>query len=179
MNYNIWGRLLSSTEESKKYATDIFDDTIQEYFKKGRSEVAIHSAKEASEILKCDVLKNDSGLCIDALNGFPGPYTHYVDDTLGEEGILKLMKNIDDRRASLVEALAYCKYGEEPTVFTSITKGVLAHEKSGTYGWSWDYIFIPDGQEKTLANYPDNERFLLWNQDAYKKLAKYLKNSSE
>ena len=34
-------------------------------------EVAKHSAKEASDILKKDVLKNDTGLYVDALNGFP------------------------------------------------------------------------------------------------------------
>lgn len=43
-------------------------------------EVAMHSAKEASDKLKCAVLKNDTGLFVDALGGFPGPYTHYVDE---------------------------------------------------------------------------------------------------
>ena len=47
-------------------------------------EIAKYSAKEASEKLKCTVLKNDTGLFVEALGGFPGPYTHYVDDTIGE-----------------------------------------------------------------------------------------------
>lgn len=47
-------------------------------------EVAKYSAKWASQKLKCDVLKNDTGLFVEALNGFPGPYTHYADDTIGE-----------------------------------------------------------------------------------------------
>ena len=38
-------------------------------------EVAKYSSKYASEILKCDVLKNDSGLVVEALNGFPGVRT--------------------------------------------------------------------------------------------------------
>ena len=152
----------------KMDTTEIQANTIEE--------VAKHSAKETSDILKCDVLKNDSGLCVEALNGFPGPYTHYVDDTLGEKGLLKLMENETNRKACFVEAFAYCKYGSEPIVFTSITKGSIAKECSGTYGWSWDFIFIPDGCDKTLANYPDEERFLLWNQDGYHALAKYLEN---
>lgn len=57
-------------------------------------EVAKYSSKYASDFLKCDTLKNDSGLVIPALNGFPGQYTHYVEDALGEDGILKLMQNI-------------------------------------------------------------------------------------
>ena len=55
-------------------------------------EVAKFSSKYASDTLKCDVLKNDSGLVIESLNGFPGVYTHYIEDTIGEDGILKLME---------------------------------------------------------------------------------------
>ena len=45
-----------------------------------------------------------------------------------------------------IEAYAYCEYGKEPKVFKSITKGTIAKEKSGKYGWSWDYIFSPQLQ---------------------------------
>lgn len=152
----------------KMETTEIQADTIEE--------VAIHSAKEASDKLKCAVLKNDSGICVDALNGFPGPYTHYVDEKLGEDGLLKLLEGVENRDACFIEAFAYCEYGKEPVVFKSITKGTIAKEKSGKYGWSWDFIFIPEGKDKTLANYPDDERFLLWNTEAYDKLADYLKN---
>ena len=51
----------------KMQTTEIQADSVEE--------VAMHSAKVASEKLKCDVLKNDTGLYIDALGGFPGPYT--------------------------------------------------------------------------------------------------------
>lgn len=62
------------------------------------SEVAKYSAKWASEKLKCAVLKNDSGLFVEALNGFPGVYTHYVDDTIGEDGLLKLLDGVKIER---------------------------------------------------------------------------------
>lgn len=151
----------------KMDTTEIQANTVEE--------VAIHSAKEVSEKLKCSVLKNDTGLFVDALGGFPGPYTHYVDETLDEDGLLKLLDGVDNRKACFIEAFAYCEYGKEPVVFKSITNGVIAQEKSGEYGWSWDYIFIPDGYEKTMANYPDEERCLVWNTDGYKLLADYLK----
>lgn len=138
-------------------------------------EVAKYSSKYASDLLKCDTLKNDSGLVIPALNGFPGPYTHYVEDTLGEDGILKLMQNIENREAYFVECLCYTQYGKEPVCFSSKTKGKIAFEKSGENGWSYDFIFIPEGKDKTFANYPDEERLSMWSQDAYKQLADYLK----
>ncbi len=137
-------------------------------------EVAKYSSKYASEILKKDVLKNDTGLVIPALKGFPGPYTKDIEHSIGEDGILKLMEGIEDRSAYFEEVLAYTKYGEEPIVFKGIMKGKIAKEKSGTYGWSFDYIFIPDGEEKTLGNFPDEERWNFWSKDAYIKLADYL-----
>lgn len=142
-------------------------------------EVAKYSAKWASEELKCNVVKNDTGIVIDALKGFPGPYTHYVQDTLGEDGILKLLKGEENRKARFVQALAFCEYGKEPVVFTSITEGTIAKRKSGKYGWCWDFIFIPDGQEKTLGSFKDEERFKLWNDTGYKQLADYLSTRSK
>lgn len=176
-----WSKILSAkqileplgieVDNVKMETTEIQANTVEE--------VAMHSAKEASEKLKCDVLKNDTGLYVDALGGFPGPYTHYVDEKLGEEGILKLLEKEENRKAQFIEAFAYCEYGKEPIVFKSITKGTIAKEKSGKYGWSWDFIFIPEGKDKTLGNYPDEERALVWNTSAYYELAEYLKTKEE
>lgn len=137
-------------------------------------DVAIFSSKYACDKLNCPVLKNDSGLVIPALNGFPSAYTHYADDTLAEDGILKLMDGIEDRRAYFLECLAYTEPGKETVVFSSKTWGVLTKEKSGKYGWSWDRIFIPDGQKLTMANFDDDDRVKLWSEECYKELAKYL-----
>ena len=139
-------------------------------------EVAKYSAKWASEQLKCDVLKNDSGLFIEGLKGFPGVYTKYADETIGEDGVLKLLDGVENRKAYFIEVLAYCEYGKEPVTFTSYTYGTIAKEKQGEYGWSWDFIFIPEGSDKTLGCYPDDERFDFWGEDAYTKFAEYLKN---
>lgn len=140
------------------------------------SEVAKYSAKWASEKLGKAVLKNDSGLFVNALNGFPGVYTHYVDDTIGEDGLLKLMEGLEDRTAYFKEAIAYCEPGNEPIVFEGITKGRIDTKKSGTYGWSWDFVFIPNGEEKTLGCFPDEERWKYWSLGAYKELVEYLEN---
>lgn len=143
------------------------------------NEVAIYSAKWACEKLNKPVLKNDSGLFVEGLKGFPGVYTHYADDTIGEDGLLKLMEGMENRKAYFKESIAYCEPGKEPVVFEGITRGTIATEKSGTYGWSWDFIFIPDGETKTLGNFPDEERWNFWSVDMYKKLAKYLENKED
>lgn len=140
-------------------------------------DVAIFSSKYACDKLNCAVLKNDSGLIIPALNGFPSAYTHYADDTLGEDGILKLMDGIEDRRAYFLECLAYTEPGKETIVFSSKTEGTIDTKKSGQYGWSWDRIFIPNGQTVPMANFNDEDRAKFWSDEAYKKLAEYLNNS--
>ena len=110
-----WSKILSAKQileplgievsNVKMETTEIQADTVEE--------VAMHSAKEASDKLKCSVLKNDTGLYVEALGGFPGPYTHYVDEKLGEDGILKLLENVENRNACFIEAFAYCEYGQE------------------------------------------------------------------
>ena len=97
-------------------------------------------------------------------------------DKLKEDGILKLMKGVENRKAHFIEVLAYCEYGKEPVVFKSITKGEIAKEKSGEYGWCWDFIFIPEGETKTLGNFNDDVRFKYWDMHGYNDLADYLNN---
>ena len=139
------------------------------------TDVAKYSAKWACEKLNKPILKNDSGLFVKSLKGFPGVYTHYADDTIGVDGLLKLMEDINDREAYFKESIAYCEPGCEPIVFEGITRGHIAREKSGTYGWSWDFVFITDGETKTLGCFPDDERWKYWSLDSYKKLVEYLK----
>jgi len=141
-------------------------------------EVAKYSAKDASEKLKSNVVKNDTGLIIEALNGFPAAYTHYVQETIGEDGILKLLEGVENRAAFILQALAFCEYGKEPVVFSSKTKGTISLEKQGKNGWFFDYIFIPDGQTKTLACFQSEERLKLWNGTSYKMLVEHLKKDS-
>jgi XTP/dITP diphosphohydrolase len=77
--------------QNKVECIEIQADTIEE--------VAKFSSKYASDILKTNVLKNDCGLIVPALNGFPSAYTHYVEDTLTEDGMLKLMQGVENREA--------------------------------------------------------------------------------
>ena len=119
---------------------EIQADTIEE--------VAKFSSKYASDFLHEDTLKNDSGLIIPALKGFPSAYTKYIDETLGVDGVLKLLEGVEEREAYFLEVLAYTEYGKEPVTFTSKTEGTLAKVKSGDNGWSWDFIFIPKGYDR-------------------------------
>lgn len=138
--------------------------------------VAKYSSQYAFEKLGVPLLKNDGGLYIPALNDFPGAFTKFAENMLGEDDILTLMQNKTDRTAYWLEALAYTdKNGTK--VFVCKTMGKIATEKSGKYGWGYDRIFIPDGQTKPLANFEDEPRGLLWDNSGYVKLAQYIQKS--
>jgi XTP/dITP diphosphohydrolase len=138
--------------------------------------VAAFSAKFAANELKIPVLVNDSGLLVEELKGFPGPYTKYIEETITEEGILKLMKDIKNRKAKFIEVLVFCEPNKEPIIFSGATLGKINNIKEGEYGWSFDKIFVPENKDKPLACFPDDERWKFWDNSAYKKLAEYLKN---
>lgn len=138
-------------------------------------EVAKFSAKYASDMLKCAVLKNDSGLVIPALNGFPGAYSKYVEQTLKADGMLALMKNKKDRECYYLDAFAYCEYGKEPVVFVSKTFGTIALRPSGKNGNDYDRIFIAKGHNKTMANLSYKNFLACFEDSAVKEFAEYLK----
>lgn len=140
-------------------------------------EVARFSAKYASDMLKCDVLKNDSGLVIPALNGFPSAYSKYVEQTLQADGMMALMKGKTNRECYYLDAFAYCKYGQEPVVFVSKTYGTIATRQSGKNGSHFDRIFIAKGHKKAMANLSYKNFLACFEDSAVKELAQYLKQN--
>lgn len=142
-------------------------------------EVAEASSLYAAKKLKCAVMKNDSGLVIPALHGFPSAYSHYVEETLGADGILKLMDQVSNREAYFLDAFSITDEYFHTKTFTCKTMGKIALEKQGTYGHGYDDIFIPSGGKGTLSTYPDEERWKLFNQDAFLELVKWLEEQEK
>jgi XTP/dITP diphosphohydrolase len=70
--------------------------------------VAAHGAREAYREADDPVLVDDAGLFVDSLDGFPGPYSSYVEDTLGIERVQRLVAEEENRRAAFRCVLAYC-----------------------------------------------------------------------
>ncbi|KXA89292.1 hypothetical protein AKJ57_05530 [candidate division MSBL1 archaeon SCGC-AAA259A05] len=110
------------------------------------------SAQQASKLLNSPCFVEDAGLFIEALDGFPGPYSAYVYKTLRNRGILRLMNSKKNRRAEFVSAVGYCEPGSEPRVFKGKVKGTITKEIRGSKGFGFDPIFMPDlGEGGTFA----------------------------
>lgn len=121
-------------------------------------EVARFGAKYAASKLKGPVTVEDAGLFIKALNWFPGTYSSYVQETLTNKGILKLMDNVEDRYAEFRSVVGYCTPKSEPEIFLGTVKGHISSEERGNYGFAYDPLFIPEGFDKTFGELKREEK---------------------
>ena len=105
--------------------------------------IASAKAREAWKALREDIIVEDDGLFIDALEGFPGPYSAFVCTTIGNEGVLKLMKGVVNRKATFLSIIAYCSRNFSPIIFKGAVKGKISKKQRGR-SWGYDPVFIPN-----------------------------------
>jgi XTP/dITP diphosphohydrolase len=121
--------------------------------------IAKASAVDAVKNSGLPIFVEDAGIFVKALNGFPGPYSSYVYQTVGTKGILKLMKNIKNRDAYFQAVIAFSSPKEEPTCFTCKVKGKISLKERGTSGFGYDPIFKPaEGDGRTFAEMSVEEK---------------------
>ncbi len=106
--------------------------------------------QEKPELKALNFFLEDAGLFIEALNGFPGPYSAYAFKTINNDGILKLMEGKENRRAYFKSVIAFHN-GKSIETFTGITKGSIIHSTIGDKGFGFDPIFKPKDNEQTFA----------------------------
>lgn len=113
-------------------------------------EIAKDAAKKLFKVIRKELIVEDSGLFIDSLNGFPGTYSAWVFKKIGNEGILKLMKNLKNREASFKSCIAFASDKCIKT-FIGEVRGKISLKIRGNQGFGFDPIFIPKNYKKTFA----------------------------
>lgn len=130
---------------------EIQDDDIEN--------IARVSAMEAAEKCNLPVIVEDTGLFVDGLGGFPGPYSSYVYRTIGTRGILKLMRGISQRRAYFRSVVAYCDPRGSLRCFYGRAEGRISRRGRGASGFGFDPIFeSSSGRGKTFAEMTTKEK---------------------
>ena len=135
------------------------------------AEIAEGKAKAAHSRLRDPVFVEDDGLFIDSLKGFPGQYSSFVFQTIGNNGILKLLAGTADRSASFRSIIAYFD-GRALSISEGNVRGKISKVMTEG-GWGYDPIFIPDGSSLTFAQLAEQksafshrrkglERFAQW-----------------
>ena len=133
-----------ATAKLKVEAVEIQDDSLEN--------IAKFSALDAVKNCGLPIFVEDAGLFVEALSGFPGPYSSYVYRTVGTKGILKLMENVEKRDAYFQSVIAFCSPEEEPICFRGKVEGKISVEERGTLGFGYDPIFKPHaGDGRTFA----------------------------
>lgn len=122
---------------------------------------AMKKAKEIYEISHEETIADDSGLCINCLDGFPGVMTHRflgddATDRMRNEYLINEVNKYEDRSAQVVCNLVYYD-GEKEIVGEGILKGFISKECRGNNGFGFDEIFeLPNGL--TLAELSSDEK---------------------
>ena len=115
---------------------------------------------------KAEVIADDSGLCIDALDGWPGVFTHRF---LGEDAteqernefILEKMKDLplEKRGCSIICVIAYVDENGELHTFTGEFKSKISFEQTGDNFFGFDSIVYKDEEcKETIASLSNEEK---------------------
>jgi XTP/dITP diphosphohydrolase len=120
-------------------------------------EIAKIAAEHAYQVLGHPVVVDDTGLYITSLNGFPRSYPAFVLETIGREGILKLMQGVKDRTAEFATAVGYAD-GTVSKTFIGKMPGEISFEERGSGGFGYDPIFIPAGYTLTYSQMSFSEK---------------------
>ena len=129
---------------------------------------------------------DDTGLEVDALDGAPGVYTaRYAGPDKGNEAnMAKLLSELErvekekgkiERTARFRTVVALIIDGKT-TIFNGVLEGKIARSKSGSQGFGYDPVFIPDGYTTTLAEITLDEKNAISHRGkAMRAFAEYLK----
>src|SRR3989337_3537633 len=107
-------------------------------------EIAKASVIDAFNRCHLPVIVEDAGLFVDALKGFPGPYAAYVYKTISNPGLLKLMENVESRKATFRSSIAYYDGQSAPSCFEGEAHGEIVFDErwgTGKAGFGFDPIF--------------------------------------
>ena len=127
-------------------------------------ENALLKARATVEYTGLPAVAEDSGLCVDALNGMPGVLSARWSGGHGDDGNLKLvLAQLADvpskRRGAHFECAAtlVLPSGAEHTTEGSVF-GTITTEPRGSNGFGYDPIFLPDGYRLTTAEMSERDK---------------------
>ena len=122
-------------------------------------------ARAVRQYTKEAVLADDSGLCVDALNGAPGVFSSRFADGTGDaeanmNKLLELLKDVPDERrtARFICCLVFIDVHGIEYVFEGKVEGTIASVRRGSHGFGYDPVFVVAGAHLTMAELPADEK---------------------
>lgn len=146
---------------------------------------ALLKANEANKLTNMPSLADDSGLCVDALDGEPGIHSaRYADSPQARiDKLLDALKDVplEQRNAKFVCAMVLVdKNGEVLLSDRGECFGKIGFESKGTNGFGYDPIFIVEGTGLTMAELSEDEKNKISHRGlALQKVTNYLQSSKK
>jgi non-canonical purine NTP pyrophosphatase (RdgB/HAM1 family) len=106
--------------------------------------------KEALKHHEGEFIVEDTSLCMDAMNGLPGPFIKWFLQTIGCSGLFEIAKRFENAKAQARTLIGYAKSGEDIHFFEGVLPGMIV-EPLDASGFGWDPIFQPEGSTTTFA----------------------------
>lgn len=130
-----------------------FTDEIEETGSSFKENAKI-KAETVSKRFNLPALSDDSGLCVEGLNGAPGVYSARFSGE-GPKGnrqlLLKRMENVYDRRAYFESAVCLCMPDGKTYFGEGRTYGKILQEEIGAKGFGYDSLFFSDDLKKSFG----------------------------
>lgn len=128
-----------------------------------------NAKKKAEEVcaqLREPVLADDSGLCVDALNGAPGVYSARYAAGTDLKRYEKLLRELSavpaaSRGARFVCVMALARPGAATIVVEGVCEGTITMAPRGESGFGYDPVFLVEGGPKTMAELSMDEKNVL------------------
>ncbi len=127
-------------------------------------ENALKKAREIAQICGCAALADDSGICAHALDGAPGIFSARFSGGSDDDNnrlLLKMLADKEDKSAHYTCAMALVYPDGREITAEGYMYGRITDEWRGDRGFGYDPIFIPDGEERTVAEMTDAEKNMI------------------
>ncbi len=120
------------------------------------AENALLKAEAAAKALHTLALADDSGLCVEALNGAPGVHSarycgRHGDDKANRDLLLENMKDKENRAAYFQSAIALVYPNGKYYLAEGRTYGKILREETGDKGFGYDCVFESDDLRKSFG----------------------------
>ena len=143
-------------------------------------ENAVKKARELAEISGQAAIADDSGICVDALDGAPGIYSArfsgvHGDDKANNRLLLEKLEGVENRAAHYTCAIALCWPDGKMLTAEDYLFGEIAHDEKGTGGFGYDPLFLlPERGVRTAELGPGEKNAISHRGKALRRLVKLL-----
>jgi non-canonical purine NTP pyrophosphatase (RdgB/HAM1 family) len=163
-------------EEARQMISDLeqLEVELTEIQGTDSKEVIVHKLKEGRKVVKGNFIVEDTSLCLECLNGLPGPLIKWFLKTIGNEGLAKIAESFGNTNAEAKVVIGLAKEDGSNEFFEGVAKGKVVKPRGETT-FGWDPIFQPEGYDKTYAEMgPEEKNKISSRKIAFQKLADFI-----